>query len=109
MLARKLSCVVRLSSSELACLSDIQSHPVYFKRGADLAHEGDTAHKAFILQSGWACCYKDLPERGRQSASANKQPHTIQQVPTARCALIPNRLHLPEAARQSAAAMFRDV
>jgi CRP-like cAMP-binding protein len=69
MLTRKLRCVVQLSSSELACLSDIQCHPVHFKRGADLAHEGDTAHKAFILQSGWACCYKDLPEGGRQIIS----------------------------------------
>jgi CRP-like cAMP-binding protein len=31
--------------------------------------EGQTAHKAFILQSGWACCYKVLPEGQRQIIS----------------------------------------
>jgi CRP-like cAMP-binding protein len=68
-LTRKLSCVVRLSSSEEACLSDLQRHPVHFKRGTDLAHEGQTARRAFILHSGWACRYKDLREGGRQIIS----------------------------------------
>ncbi len=68
-LTRKLSCVVRLSSSEEACLSDLQRHPVHFKRGTELAHEGQTARRAFILHSGWACRYKDLREGGRQIIS----------------------------------------
>jgi len=68
-LSRKLSCIVRLNSSEEACLSDLQGHPVHFKRGTALAYEGQTAHRAFILHSGWACCYKDLREGGRQIIS----------------------------------------
>ena len=68
-LTRKLGCVVRLSSSEVACLSDLQSHPFHVKRGTVLAHEGQTASRAFLLQSGWACCYKDLREGGRQIIS----------------------------------------
>jgi CRP-like cAMP-binding protein len=58
-----------LSSGELACLSDLQCHPAHIKRGTALAHEGELAHKAFILQSGWACSYKDLREGGRQIIS----------------------------------------
>ena len=68
-LTRKLSCVVRLSSSEAACLSDLQSHPVHIKRGTELAREGYSARRAFILHSGWARCYKDLRDGGRQIIS----------------------------------------
>ena len=68
-LTRKLSSIVRLSSSETACLSDLQSYPVHIKRGTEIVHEGQAAQRAFILQSGWACCYKDLREGGRQIIS----------------------------------------
>jgi CRP-like cAMP-binding protein len=68
-LTRKLSCIVRLNSSEEACLSDLQRNPVQIKRGTELAREGYAAHRAFILHSGWACCYKDLREGGRQIIS----------------------------------------
>jgi CRP-like cAMP-binding protein len=68
-LKKKLSCVVRLSSSEVKCLSDLQCNPLHIKRGTELVHEGQSGHRAFILLSGWACCYKDLPEGGRQIIS----------------------------------------
>jgi CRP-like cAMP-binding protein len=68
-LTRKLGSIMRLSSSEAACLSDLQSHPVHIKRGTEIVHEGEAAQRAFILQSGWACCYKDLREGGRQIIS----------------------------------------
>jgi len=68
-LIKKLSCVLQLNSYEAAFLSDLQSHPVHIKRCTELAHEGQTARRAFILQSGWACCYKDLREGGRQIIS----------------------------------------
>ena len=29
-------------------------------------HEGQSGHRAFILQEGWASCYKILPDGGRQ-------------------------------------------
>ena len=68
-LTTKLSCVLQLNSHETAFLSDLQNHPIHIKRGTELAHEGQAAHRAFILQSGWACCYKDLREGGRQIIS----------------------------------------
>lgn len=39
------------------------------KRGKQLTQEGQTGHKAFIVQTGWACSYKDLPNGGRQIIS----------------------------------------
>ena len=39
------------------------------KRGQELTHEGQSGHKAFILQRGWACSYKDLPNGTRQIIS----------------------------------------
>jgi CRP-like cAMP-binding protein len=65
-LARKLKAFVQLSERELTCLADLQSVPVRVKRGKELVHEGQTGHTAYILQSGWACSYKLLPDGGRQ-------------------------------------------
>jgi CRP-like cAMP-binding protein len=39
------------------------------KRGQELVHEGQTGHKAFVLQSGWACSYKSLRDGARQIIS----------------------------------------
>ena len=47
----------------------MQSNPVKVKRGQQLTHEGQTGHKAFILQAGWACSFKLLPNGGRQIIS----------------------------------------
>ncbi len=65
-LARKLNAFVQLSERELACLADLQSVPVRVKRGKELVHEGQTGHTAYVLQAGWACSYKLLPDGGRQ-------------------------------------------
>ena len=65
-LERKLNSFVQLSSTELSCLADLQSAPVRVKRGTELVHEGQTGHKAYILQAGWACSFKLLPDGGRQ-------------------------------------------
>lgn len=65
-LARKLSTFMQLSERELACLADLQSASVRVKRGKQLVHEGQTGHAAYILQSGWACSFKLLPDGGRQ-------------------------------------------
>jgi CRP-like cAMP-binding protein len=65
-LERKLNSFVQLTSAELSCLSDLQSAPVRVKRGKELVHEGQTGHKAYVLQSGWACSFKLLPDGGRQ-------------------------------------------
>jgi len=66
LLARKLNTFVQLSDRELACLTDLQSLQVRVKRGKELVHEGQTGHTAYILQAGWACSFKLLPDGGRQ-------------------------------------------
>ena len=65
-LARKLSSFVEMSKDELGALVDIQSNRVMIKRGQVFIEEGQTAHKAFFLQSGWGCSFKMLPDGGRQ-------------------------------------------
>jgi CRP-like cAMP-binding protein len=68
-LARKLNTFLPLSPVELRRLTEMQSKPLTVKRGKQLTQEGQTGHKAFVLQSGWACSYKDLPNGSRQIIS----------------------------------------
>jgi CRP-like cAMP-binding protein len=68
-LARKLNKFLPLSADELNCLAEIQAAPIRVKRGKQLTQEGQTGHKAFVLQSGWACSYKDLHKGTRQIIS----------------------------------------
>jgi CRP-like cAMP-binding protein len=69
LLARKLSSFLSLSPAELSCLAEMQATPLTVKRNRQLTQEGQTGHKAFVLQSGWACSYKILPDGGRQIIS----------------------------------------
>ena len=68
-LATKLNAFLPLSVAELKCLAAIQSKPVAVKRGKQLIDEGQTGQKAFVLQAGWGCSYKDLANGGRQIIS----------------------------------------
>jgi CRP-like cAMP-binding protein len=68
-LARKLNTFIPLTPKELKALTEMQSAPVTVKRGKLLTHEGQTGHKAFVLQAGWACSYKDLANGKRQIIS----------------------------------------
>jgi CRP-like cAMP-binding protein len=68
-LAKKLNTFLPLSPDELKCLAEIQSMPLAVKRGKPLVHEGQTGHRAYVLQAGWGCSYKDLPNGGRQVIS----------------------------------------
>lgn len=68
-LSRKLHAFLPLSHHELKALADIQSTPHLVKRGKQLTQEGQTGHKAFVLQSGWACSFKDLLNGSRQVIS----------------------------------------
>ena len=68
-LAKKLNTFIPLSSGELKCVAGMQLNTVKVKRGQQLTHEGQTGHKVFILQAGWACNYKLLPDGGRQIIS----------------------------------------
>ena len=69
LLAKKLSTFLPLSPVELDCLAEMQSKPVTVKRGKQLTQEGQTGHRVFVLQSGWACSYKDLTSGQRQIIS----------------------------------------
>lgn len=66
LLAKKLGTFVQLSERERRCLAELQSASVRVKRGKELVHEGQTGHMAYILQAGWACSFKLLPDGGRQ-------------------------------------------
>ena len=68
-LAKKLNSFLPLTSTELEWLAEIQATPLKVKRGKQLTQEGQTGHKAFVLQAGWACSYKELPNGSRQVIS----------------------------------------
>ena len=68
-LARKLNTFIALSPDELKCLAEMQSKTLEVRRNKQLTREGQTGHKAFVLQAGWACSFKDLPNGGRQIIS----------------------------------------
>ena len=65
-LTRKLNTFVQLSQAEMACLASLQEPQMRVSGGKELVHEGQTGHKAYILQSGWALSFKLLPDGGRQ-------------------------------------------
>ena len=68
-LSRKLNTFLPLSPDEMKCLAEMQSTSVKVKKGKQLTQEGQTGHKAFVVQSGWACSFKDLPNGTRQIIS----------------------------------------
>jgi CRP-like cAMP-binding protein len=68
-LAKKLNTFISLSPDELKCLADMQSAPLGVRRGKQLTREGQSGHKVFVLQAGWACSYKDLANGKRQIIS----------------------------------------
>jgi CRP-like cAMP-binding protein len=68
-LAKKLNAFIALSAGELKCLADMQLNTVKVKRGQQLTNEGQTGHRVFVIQAGWACSYKLLPNGGRQIIS----------------------------------------
>ena len=68
-LAKKLNTFLVLTPKELDGLAEMQSARITVKRGRQLTHEGQSGHKAFVLQSGWACSYKDLSNGKRQIIS----------------------------------------
>jgi CRP-like cAMP-binding protein len=65
-LVRKLGTFIRLTPAELALLTEIQSNRRRIARHTELVHEGQSGHRAFVLQEGWASCFKLLPDGGRQ-------------------------------------------
>ena len=65
-LAKKLNNFVDLSPDEVACLADLQSRRRTVAALTEIVYEGQTDHRAWILQEGWANCYKLVPDGGRQ-------------------------------------------
>lgn len=61
-----LSTFMQLSEREALCLMDLESSALNVKAGEELVHEGQTGHLAYILQAGWVCSFKLLPDGGRQ-------------------------------------------
>ncbi len=68
-LAKKLNTFVPLSADELERLAELQLPTTSVKRGHQLVHEGEPEQRVFVLQSGWACSYKDLSSGERQIIS----------------------------------------
>ncbi len=65
-LARKLNQFLPLGPGELAALAELEAQHRPVAAGAELVHEREAGQRAFVLQRGWACCYKLLPDGGRQ-------------------------------------------
>lgn len=58
-----------MTEQEQGRLAELLSKQVKVKRGKQLVQEGQSGHQAFVLQSGWGCSYKLLPDGGRQIIS----------------------------------------
>jgi CRP-like cAMP-binding protein len=65
-LARKLGAFVALRASEISYLERLQERPVAVPAGTDLVTEGQVGHAAYVIQAGWGCAYRMLPDGGRQ-------------------------------------------
>ena len=66
-LVKKLSTFVRLLPDELACLAELQSRRRTVTPLTDIVHEGQTDHRAWILQEGWANCLQAGSQRPASS------------------------------------------
>jgi CRP-like cAMP-binding protein len=65
-LARKLNRFLPLKADELASLTGLEARRRSIAAHTEIVHERQEGHHAFILQEGWACAYKLLPDGGRQ-------------------------------------------
>ena len=65
-LARKLKRFLPLGQVEMEALGHLESQRRSVAAGHELVHERQVGHHAFILEDGWACSYKLLPDGGRQ-------------------------------------------
>ena len=62
----KLGVFIDLGRESLAYLEGLQRNVQHFAAGTDLIVEGETCERIFILQAGWTCSYKMLPDGRRQ-------------------------------------------
>ena len=57
---------MQLSELELECLAKVQARSVAVQSGKEISYEGQTNHVAYVIQSGWGCSFKSLPDGDRQ-------------------------------------------
>src|SRR6478735_9042264 len=65
-LARKLAKFLHLEPVELEALAQLEANHRFVGAGTELVRERQIKHSAYILEAGWACSYKLLPDGGRQ-------------------------------------------
>lgn len=65
-LVRKLTHFMPMREAEVAMLDRLEAQRRSVAAGIELVHEHQAGHAVFILEHGWACSYKDLPDGGRQ-------------------------------------------
>lgn len=65
-LVRKLNRFLPLGQDELAAVAGLEARARRVPAGTELVQEREASQRAFILQRGWACAYKLLPDGGRQ-------------------------------------------
>ena len=65
-LVQKLNRFFPLNQDELASLTGLEARRRPITAHTEIVHERQEGHHAFILQEGWACAYKLLPDGGRQ-------------------------------------------
>ena len=65
-LVQKLNRFFPLNQDELASLAGLEARRRPIPAHTEVVHERQEGHHAFILQEGWACAYKLLPDGGRQ-------------------------------------------
>src|SRR3954463_9017346 len=65
-LARKLNQFLPPGRGDLTALTELEAQHRSIAADTELVHEREAGQRAFILQQGWACCYKLLHDGGRQ-------------------------------------------
>ncbi|AXO16747.1 MULTISPECIES: Crp/Fnr family transcriptional regulator [Thalassospira] len=64
--SKRLKNYIDLTEQELDTLSRMIGPSRMISAGGEIVHEGQSGHRAFILQDGWVMSYKLLPEGARQ-------------------------------------------
>lgn len=57
---------LKLDTSDYATLATTRLTPKRYPPHTTITHQGMPEERAFIVQSGWGCLYRDLPEGERQ-------------------------------------------
>jgi len=66
LLAKRLTVFAQLTEEEQTYLDALEVPPIHIKSGTEIAYEGQNTQAVYIVQHGWTCEYKLLPDGGRQ-------------------------------------------